>query len=324
MNALVKSSFSSLLFLLFTVINYSVLAQQEELSATEKPVTQPTPAPQNSPEPANTDSEQAGKTPVPAPKPLTLQQKEDLQHYLPANKVKPILAGPEEYITLITENSSLNSKGVAILLPDWQQGATNPKAINFLRKQLPLQGWTTISVQPPSKPESYPSQALKMSEQHEANNTILKEYQSKLGTLMNAVIEKANEYPGIIMIIAQGNHGAMLVDLLNQDIEPSTITQSPNALILLSSYVFTTNNLLDQTNTTFAKQVANSDYPVLDLTLKHDNPIVTAKAKQRLALAKQEMKVYYRQRQLLNTAVGYYPEKELLSQISSWLKAIGW
>lgn len=324
MYTLFKSSFFSLIFLLLTIVNFSVLAQQEDKSATEKTAAQTTSAPEGTAEKAGVNEEKTKEISVPAPISLTLQQKGDLKHYMPTKHVQPLLAGPEEYITLITENSNINGKGVAILLPDWQQGATNPKAINFLRKQLPLQGWTTISVQPPSKPENYPSHALKMSEQQEENKTILEDYQGKLGTMINAVIEKANEYPGIIMIIAQGNHGAILVDLLNQGIEPSIITQAPNALILLSSYVFTTNNLLDEANTTFAKQLANSDYPVLDLILKHDNAIVVVKAKQRLTLSKQEMKVYYRQRQLYNSTVGYYPEKELLSQISSWLKAIGW
>lgn len=292
-----------------------MLAQQEDKSAA---------APEGTTEKTVVNEEKNKEISVPAPISLTKQQKEDLKHYLPSKHVQPLLAGPEEYITLITENSSLNSKGVAILLPDWQQGATNPKAINYLRNQLPLQGWTTISVQPPSKPDNYPSQALNISEQQEENKTILKDYQGKLGIMMNAVIEKANEYPGIIMIIAQGNHGAMLVDLLNQEIEPSIITQAPNALILLSSYVLTTNNLLDEANSTFAQQLANSEYPVLDLTLKRDNPIVLSKIKERLALSKQEMKVYYRQRQLNNVAMGYYPEQELLTQVNSWLKAIGW
>lgn len=327
-HALLKSTLGSFtcLFacLLFTLANFTVLAQQNEQSNAEKVVQPTTSATENTPDKKNVDKEKDNRMAVPAPISLTLQQKDDLKHFLPTKHVQSLLAGPEEYITLITENSSINSKGVAILLPDWQQGATNPKAINFLRKQLPLHGWTTISIQPTSKPDNYPSHALKITEQQEENKTTLADYQANLGTMMNAVIEKANEYPGIIMIIAQGNHGAMLVDLLNQDIEPSKITQAPNALILLSSYVLTTNNLLDETNTLFAKQVSNSEYPVLDLTLKHDNPIVLAKAKQRLALSKQEMKVYYRQRQLNNVAMGYYPEQELLTQVNSWLKAIGW
>ena len=305
-------------FLLLTLANFTVLAQQDEKTSPKQEVTETNAE-------SNKTSETTPKTiPIPSPVSLTLQYKEDLKHYLPADKIKPLLAGPDDYITLITENTSVNNKGVAILLPDWQQGATNPKAINFLRNKLPEQGWTTVSIQPSSKPTNYPSSALKISEQQQENKTIIDEYKLKLGTMMNAVISKANEYPGIVIIIAQGNHGAMLVELLNQGEEPPIVTQPPNALILLSSYVLTNNELIDETNAAFAKKLAYSEYPILDLYLRHDNPIVLDKAKQRSALSKKEMKVYYRQRQLNNPDMGYYPEQELLTQINSWLKSIGW
>jgi hypothetical protein len=317
---LFKSTLLTLFFLLLSWSSFAVLAQQDENIDEEKTVTQITSA-TSEPEVTNTSNRKTNAVP---PKPLTLQYNEDIKHYLPASKVTPLLAGTEEYITLITENSSMNNKGVAILLPDWEQGATSPKALNFLRQQLPEQGWTTISVQPSSKPSNYPSNAITVLQQQEENKKIIDEYRRKLSVMMNAVIEKANEFPGIIMIVAQGNHSAMLVELLNQDINPPQITQPPNALVLLSSYVLSSNVLLDETNTVFAKQLAKSEYPVLDLYLKHDNPVVISKAKQRITLSKQEMKVYYRQRQLNNTAMGYYPEQELLTQINSWLKAIGW
>jgi hypothetical protein len=134
---------------------------------------------------------------------------------------------------------------------------------------------------------------------------------------------KSKEYPGIIMIIAQGNHGAMLVDIFDQQDSNQNGTP-PNALILLSSYLLSSDELLDETNTVFAKTLAYSEYPVLDLYLKYDNPIVLAKAAQRLTIANQELKAYYRQRKINNNASGYYPEQELLVQINSWLKAIGW
>ena len=324
MRALLKSTVLSLAFSLLTLTNFTVLAQQDEQSNSENTVSQTTSAPQKTPEKPKANEVKDQTIPVPPPISLTLQHQEDIKHYLTPNKIKPLLAGTEEYITLVTENTSVNNKGVAILLPDWQQGATNPKAINYLRKQLPMHGWRSISIQPMSKPNNYPSNALKISEQQEENKAILNEYKSKLGTLMNAVIEKAKESPGIIMIIAQGNHGAMLVDLLSQENKSSIITQPPNALILISSYVLSSNILLDDTNTVFAKQLANSEYPVLDLYLKYDNPIVISKAKQRLMLSKQEMKAYYRQRQLNNTVMGYYPEQALFTQIKSWLTAIGW
>ena len=319
-------------FLLLTLTNFTVLAQQDEQTPPEQTITETkdeTKDETKSTSDPKQDSKDTLETkpnaiPVPPPISLTLQYKDDLKHYLPANNVKPLLAGPDDYITLITEHSSVNNKGVAILLPDWQQGATSPKAINFLRNKLPLQGWTTISIQPASKPINYPSNALKINEQQQENNIIIDDYKHKLASMMNAVIAKANEYPGIVVIIAQGNHGAMLIDLLDSSNKQPTVTQPPNALILLSSYLLASNNLIDETNTAFAKQLAYSEYPVLDLYLRHDNPIVLDKAKQRLVLSKQEMKVYYRQRQLNNDAMGYYPEQELLTQINSWLKAIGW
>jgi hypothetical protein len=308
----------TLTVLLLTWASFSVVAQQDEKKLSEQKDNEVTAE-------SKKESDTKPKTvPIPPPISLVKQHKEDLKHYLPADNVKSLLAGPDDYITLITENSSINNKGVAILLPDWQQGATNPKAINYLRQQLPLHGWTTISIQPSGKPTNYPSNALKISEKQQDNKTVLDEYKVKLATMMNAVITKAIDYPGIVIIIAQGNHGAMLVELLDQDNEQATITQVPNALILLSSYLFTSNEFIDEVNTEFAKKLAYSEYPVLDLYLRHDNPIVLDKAKQRSALSKKEMKVYYRQRQLNNPDMGYYPEQELLTQINSWLKSIGW
>ena len=322
-----------IIIMLLTWVNFAAIALQDEEAPIDQAAAETKTESQKS---ANVTSESSNSTsqkapspnkvdiPIPTPKSLTLQHKEDLKHYLPADKVQPLLAGPDDYITLVTKNTSVNNKGVAILLPDWQQGVTNPKGLNFLRKQLPLQGWTTISIQPTSKPVNYPSTALEVSEQQQENKAIIDNYENKLSTMMNAVIAKANEHPGIVIIIAQGNHGAMLINLLHQGTEQPKIAQPPNALILLSSYVLTSNELLNEVNTAFAQKVASSEYPVLDLYLRNDNPIVLDKAQQRLSLSKKEMKVYYRQRQLINGAMGYYPEQELLTQINSWLRSMGW
>ena len=296
-----------LTIILFTCTNLTVIAQEDK------------PDEVKTAEENNKDIKKEKKITIPVPVSVEQQHKEDLTHYLPTNRIKPILAGPDDYITLVDENTSVNNKGVAILLPDWQQGAVNPKAINFLRKEMPKQGWTTISIQPANKPNNFPSKALKISERQEANKTIIDGYKEKLSALISAVLTKSKEYPGIVIIIAQGNHGGMLVDIFD---EQSGTT--PNALILLSSYLLSSHELIDEMNTAFAKKLAYSEYPILDLYLKYDNPIVLDKAAQRLATANQELKTYYRQRQINNNATGYYPEKELLTQINSWLKSIGW
>lgn len=302
---------------LLILVSGTALAQQDEKTTSAQKTPQTDVA-------SKSDGEtKSNAIAIPSPISLTQQHKADLKHYLPPDKVTPLLAGPDDYITLITEYSSINNKGVAILLPDWQQGATSPKGINFLRNTLPQQGWTTMSIQPSSKPEGYPSKALKMSELRQENKIIIDAYKIKFNAMINAVIDKSKEYPGMVIVIAQGHHGALLVDLLAQQSSNQASTMV-NAVILLSSYVLTSDELSEQGNTHFAKTLAYSEYPVLDLYLRHDNPIVLDKTKQRLALSKQEMKVYYRQRQLNNTAMGYYPEQELLTQINSWLKSIGW
>ena len=256
---------------------------------------------------------------IKAPVELAKQHKADLKHYLAGEQVRPLLAGPDDYLTLVKRYTSENNKGVVILLPEWQQGATDPKAINFLRNALPAEGFTTIAIQPSNKPKNFPSNALTLTEQKEENKLALSEYKRKLMAMHNAVMNIAKEYPGIVLVIAQGNNAALLVELYNQE-----GNQLPNALVLLSGYRQTNHALINSVNDTFAQQLASTELPVLDLYLKFDNPIVLAKAEQRKALAKQEMKVYYRQRQLNNTVTGYYPETELLSQLKSWLKAIGW
>ncbi len=267
----------------------------------------------------DTDKQKTEPVEIAEPISLELQQKNDINHYLANEKIKPILAGPDDYLTLVTKNSSPNNKGVAILLPDWQQRATSPKAINFLRKALPKQGWTTITIQPANKPNNYPSESLSIEDQQKENDQILNSYQAKLSVMISAVMAKAKDYPGIVIVIAQGNNGAMLADLYSQE-----KNKPANALILLSSYRQTSHGFIDSANEDFAQSIATSDYPVLDLTLKHDHPIVISKTAQRVALAKQEMKIYYRHRLLNNSMTGYYPETELLSQINSWLKSIGW
>lgn len=265
------------------------------------------------------DSDMAKEIIIKPPIELTKQHKDDLKHYLANDHMKPLLAGPDDYITLVQKYTSANSKGVAILLPEWQQGATNPKAINFLRNALPAQGWSTITIQPNNKPQNFPSLALTIAEQKKENTTTLKGYKDKLSALFNAVMNTATEYPGIVLVMAQGNNGALLVDILSQE-----NSVKPNALILLSSYRQSNYALINSANEDFARQLAFSEIPTLDLYLKYDNAIILAKALQRKLMARQELKIYYRQRQLHNTVTGYYPEQELLSQINGWLKTIGW
>lgn len=295
--------FSTGLLILLIIFSHSAVLAQDEKASQQAQST------------ASKSDNNAIKKPIEH----FVQHQNDLQHYLQSEQVKPLLAGPDKYLTIVKKYTSANNKGVVVLIPEWQQAATNPKAINFLQNEMTKHGWNTITVQPANKPNNFPSAATTQEEKIKENEQTLSNYKVKLTALNNALLNTAKQYPGIVLVIAQGNNAALLVDIYNQ-----AGNQLPNALILLSSYRQTNHEFLQSVNDTYAEQLAFTEFPVLDLYLKNDNLSVTAVAKQRKNTAKQEMKVYYRQRQLNNTITGYYPEKELISQINSWLKAIGW
>lgn len=242
------------------------------------------------------------------------QQQQDLKHYLNSDGIETILVGTDEFIILTDKHKTAINKGVMILVPDWQQSAASPNAINQLRSNMPDQGWTTLTMHPPHQLGNYPSQALTTEERLKDNNENLASYQKKLSAVIESVTNKAKNYPGVILIVAEGQHAALVVDMIqNLLIEP------PNALVMLSSYMPT-----DVENTKLAEQVATSDYPILDLYLQHDHRLVLTSTKNRKARTKNEMKVFYRQKKLPNQMTGYYPKHSLTREVIGWLKSIGW
>jgi hypothetical protein len=307
--------------LTFSSTNSDAFLYQEEKAAakTSEEKKKPTKATEDSAtESENVDNKEkitSKKRPeIFAPVDALTQKEQDLTHYLSADKITPMLAGAEDFITLINENTASNQKGVMILLPDWQMSATSSNALNYLREVLPSQGWTTITIQPPNKPIGYPSRALKLSQQIEENDKLLMQCQDELVLMMQAVMEKAKDYPGIFVIVSQGSHAALLANIYSK----GKLTE-PNAMIMLSSYMFTETDSL-----AFAKTLASSDFPVLDIYLAREQQLAKSNARVRKAQATKEMKAYYRQTQLHNNQIGYYPKKSLLSAINGWLKSIGW
>lgn len=242
------------------------------------------------------------------------QQQQDIKHYLAQEKITPLQVGPDNYLTVINQYTTAMNKGVMVLIPDWQQSIATPNALNQLRKNMPQQGWTTITLHPPHKPENYPSKALTTEERSTENNASLTNYGKKFAEIMSALIAKAKSYPGIIVVVAEGNHSAILLDIYQQ-----ALVDTPSALVMLSSYMPTLPE-----NEKIAQQLALTDYPILDLYLKRDHRLVLAQAEKRKNAAKREMKVYYRQRKLNNHTTGYYPKNSLTGAIINWLSAIGW
>lgn len=242
------------------------------------------------------------------------QQQQDIKHYLTQEKINTILVGADSYLTEINEYTTPVNKGIMVLIPDWQQSIATPNALNQLRKNMPSQGWTTLTLHPPNKPQSYPSKALTATERQTQDTETLASYSKKFAEIMLATIEQAKGYPGAIIVIAQGSNSAVLLDIYQQG-----LVGSPAALVMLSSYMPT-----QPASEKLAQQLAVTEYPILDLTLKRDHYLVHANAILRKDSAKRAMKVYFRQKQLNNQAIGYYPKNSLTKEIISWLSSMGW
>lgn len=242
------------------------------------------------------------------------QTKDDLTHYLPPGEITPMLAGSNDFLTLMSPNLNANERGVAIILPDWHQSATDPKAANYLRQKLPLEGWTTITIQPKEMPSNYPSMAEKEIVRNKEDAKTLDAYRDKLASIMNSISERSKDFPGLIMVIAQGQNAVQLHTLYS-----TGKIEKPNVLVLLSAYMPTK---AEQIN--FALQLSKTELATLDLILDKDHPLAIENAQYRQKLSNMEMKVTYRQRTLYNARPGYYPHEDLYRQINGWLSAIGW
>jgi len=262
----------------------------------------------------STEDNHQNKVIINAPIDAFEQQQQDIKHYLAQEKIMPLLVGTDRYLTVINEHTTAVNKGVMVLIPDWQQSIATPNALNQLSNNMPQHGWTTITLHPPHKPQSYPSHAFTAKERSTEDIETLTNYEKKFADVVQAVITEAKSYPGVIIVVAEGNHSAVLLNIYQQ-----TLVAAPSALVMLSSYMPTLPE-----NDKIAQQLALTDYPILDLYLQRDHRLVLASAKMRKDFAQRAMKIYYRQRQLSNQATGYYPKKTLTKAIIGWLSAMGW
>lgn len=242
------------------------------------------------------------------------QQRSDLEHYLQQKDINKVLVGPDEHVTLLTLSETTTSKGVLILIPEWQQSAVSPSAIDNLRQIMPAQGWTTITLHPLAKPVDFPSSAINEQARAEANQKAISDYRESLTQLMKAINEETKKYPGIIVVAAQGQSGAQLIDLY----EKETI-KAPSALVLLSVFMEQ-----DFWQKQAADSLANLGFPILDISLLRDNRYIPSSKHVRKVTVKRMAKSQYRALELINIYPGVYPTNMLDREIKGWLKSNGW
>lgn len=305
---MLKPIISSILVLYLLTLPITSLAQEAEQEKTES-ATENTQSEQKSDE--NSAAKKRAES-ISPPKDMFAQHNEDLKHYL--DKTQELLVGTDSYTMLWEESRTANHRGVIIIIPDWQQPATTPKTTDFLFHEFPDHGWSSLVIQPPNMPTGYPSMATNDTENSEQNKKIIDDYKKQLSSLYEQIIQKIENKPGAFIVVSQGNHAGLLLDLLE-----AGDNKMPHGLIMLSAYRST-----DEEDMAFAKTLSMSDLPVLDLMLAKDHPLVAKSADYRRKFASNEMKAEYRQKQFVNLYAGDYPQVDMFKTIQGWLRSIGW
>ena len=248
---------------------------------------------------------------VPAPD-YFAQQQSDIKHYL--TEVSEVLVGTQSYALLERKSNTPINKGVVLLLPDWHDFISPSQHIAYLEKSFPDLGYSTISIQPPAKPENYPSIALDEEAQTTQNKALIDDYLRQLQALMTSVMEKAQAQQGAILIVSAGSNAGYLTRMFAEQKIPEQ-----QALIMLSAHLLT-----DENNKLFAQQLSENEIPTLDMYLKHDNQLVAPNIALRKQESKRNLKVEFRQHKINNFETGFYPENAMLGAITGWLTSMGW
>ncbi|MEP7705519.1 DUF3530 family protein [Paraglaciecola sp. 25GB23A] len=250
----------------------------------------------------------------------------DLQRALFSDQYIKLKVAEQDLLVVLNENTNAIARGVAILLTQGNTTLTSNQGLAPLVGQLTQLGWVTMLVPSPATEfltarellidgaeSPLEPASVKMPVQHISQATF-DEHLEKLSLIMQAALEKAKEYPGFILVIAQGTSAASLTQLYAQQTLPS-----PDALVVIAP--FWPDRIY---NNQLATELANTSMPVLDLFSTRDNTWSLTSVDLRKVATVKALKLQYRQRQIIGSndmeRVAPYISKE----IYGWLSHMGW
>ena len=249
----------------------------------------------------------------------------DLRRELFSDEYTILPLAEQEMLVLIKDNTTAISRGVAILVTDSGIPLASKQGLSPLVKQLTGLGWVTVLVSsPPSDlfqpaeeimaPTSDTSAPSARGSVSPLNQQVLDKHLQRLSLMMQAVLTKAKEYPGFVLVIAQGTSAASLTQLYTEN----KLT-APDALVVIDPYW--PNRQLNNQLATF---LASTPMPVLDIYSKQSNYWSQANIQARKVAAIKALKLHYRQREIIGVELFQQPATYLSKEIYGWLNHMGW
>lgn len=248
-----------------------------------------------------------------------LQGNQDISHYYDKSEVVNVMAGENEITALFRDHTAEFDKGVAILIADWHLTQANDRGIDFLRKSLNDYGWITYSISAGSSPRINNEELLENDNLSLAPSLSqytkpdFDAYALSLTSRFKAMYQQALTHPGFVIVITQGQSGAILNNYLSQQ-----SSEPIDALVLLNNFYNEPqkNKALNQTITTTA-------WPTLDIFYQSHNHWLSQQMELRKKLARRNHKLNYRQRTLFGSQSSEQQHQRLSKEIYGFLTWLG-
>lgn len=277
----------------------------------------------------------------------SLLRKLDLQRGLFSDNYQTFELGEQSTIYVLNENTNAITRGVAVLVADSGTPIVAHSGFANLAEELNKIGWVTILLPAPatelmldaapnvsetentsndSDTEINTDANLRQSENSlfnlndnktavsTINDQAFVTHEQQLVVLLNAVIEKSQEYPGFFLVISQGTSAAWLSKIYAEN-----KLGTPDAFVAISPYWPDRSR-----NQQLPEWLANTSMPVLDLHSQADNKWAQNTVSQREIAATKSLKLQYRQRELLGFNLYKQHNAYISKEIYGWLSYMGW
>lgn len=244
----------------------------------------------------------------------------DIQQLQPVAGLTQLLAGSEEISVHTQEATVPLTRGVAIIVTEAKHGLFGDSGVSSITESLNQWGWLTLVLPAPMLNFSNdnnlaPEQTLNARSTLEPfNQEGLTRYSLALSQRIEAAMNSLQTTPGYRLIISHGVASAGLIRLYSQG---SLI--EPDGMVVAGPFW-----PQSQLNNELPMQLAQTAFPVLDLTNEWDNRWSQQTQNRRRSKAITELKMHYRQRDIVGTEYNQQQYEYLAKEIYGWLTFLGW
>ncbi|MDC8833080.1 DUF3530 family protein [Alteromonas gilva] len=251
---------------------------------------------------------------------------DDLSRYFQDDELRSLAVADQQIPALEVEPSVPMVRGIAIVLVSTQSPSLNLDTGLVLADTLKQKGWRTLLV-PTDFTQALATQSTVTDNPKPVANLLnspidYDSYRLQIIGLVNAAYQYASQYKGYTFIVAEGMTSAVLLDALHNN-----LLSAPDTLVSIGAFW-----PARQQNQALVDWLAQSTYPLLDISIPTLSHWQTATVQSRKEAAAVSLKPHYRQRMF--TTNQYYGGAStripgtgsvwLGQEIYSWVRYLGW